>query len=98
MMRECTVQLRVYFLDEMSYDREQTEFRHEFSMNKKDQVTTRRWIVRCPACGKEAAYDGNPYRPFCSRGCKGIDLINWATESYRIEGKPEEDRADDESD
>lgn len=67
-------------------------------MNKDNQETTRRRIVRCPACGKETAYEGNPYRPFCSRGCKGIDLIHWATESYCIEGKPDEDRKDDESD
>lgn len=43
--------------------------------------------VRCPSCRKEVRFEGNPYRPFCSRGCKGLDLIHWASESYRIEGK-----------
>ncbi|HHO75553.1 MAG TPA: DNA gyrase inhibitor YacG [Deltaproteobacteria bacterium] len=42
-------------------------------------------MVRCPACKKMVTYDDNPFRPFCSRGCKGLDLINWADESYRIE-------------
>ncbi|MCU0577799.1 MAG: DNA gyrase inhibitor YacG [Desulfobacterota bacterium] len=54
--------------------------------------------VECPACGKEVPFEGNPCRPFCSRGCKGLDLVCWATEGYRIEGKTTEDRAEDESD
>jgi len=41
-------------------------------------------MIKCPACGKMVAYDNNPFRPFCSRGCKGEDLIKWADESYRI--------------
>jgi uncharacterized protein len=54
--------------------------------------------VRCPACGNKTPFAGNPYRPFCSRGCKGLDLIHWASESYRIEGKPEEDEKDENGD
>ena len=53
-------------------------------------------MVKCPACKKEAPFEGNPYRPFCSRGCKGLDLIGWASESYRIEGRPDEDNNNEE--
>jgi hypothetical protein len=53
-------------------------------------------MVRCPACKQEVPFDGNPYRPFCSRGCKGRDLIGWARESYRIEGRPVEDNNNEE--
>jgi uncharacterized protein len=52
-------------------------------------------IVRCPACKKEVPFEGNPYRPFCSRGCKGLDLIHWASDGYRIEGKTDEDGKDE---
>ncbi|MFN3398251.1 MAG: DNA gyrase inhibitor YacG [Sulfurimicrobium sp.] len=42
-------------------------------------------IVPCPACGKPIPYStGNPYRPFCSRRCKLIDLGQWANEEFRI--------------
>jgi endogenous inhibitor of DNA gyrase (YacG/DUF329 family) len=41
--------------------------------------------VRCPACGKHAAYSTeNPARPFCSVRCRSIDLGAWASESYRV--------------
>jgi uncharacterized protein len=39
---------------------------------------------RCPNCGKSAAWEGNPFRPFCSERCRLLDLGNWATEAYRI--------------
>jgi uncharacterized protein len=55
-------------------------------------------MVRCPACRREVPFEGNPHRPFCSRGCKGIDLISWANESYRVEGRPDKDKQDDEPD
>ena len=48
-------------------------------------------IVKCPSCGKEAPFEGNPFRPFCSRGCKGLDLIHWANESYRIQKNENDD-------
>ena len=53
--------------------------------------------VRCPSCGTLHAYStDNPYRPFCSKGCKAIDLGAWASESYRVEAKPTtEDLLDD---
>jgi uncharacterized protein len=48
-------------------------------------------MVRCPSCGETHPYKlDNPYRPFCSKGCKAIDLGAWATEQYRMEAKPNE--------
>jgi len=42
-------------------------------------------LVTCPTCGAQTEYtSANPYRPFCSRRCKLIDLGQWATENYRI--------------
>ena len=37
----------------------------------------------CPDCGQPTHPD---YRPFCSRGCKDRDLLNWLDEGYRIPG------------
>lgn len=53
--------------------------------------------VRCPGCGKTAAWQDNPHRPFCSERCQQIDLGHWADESYCIEGGPA-GRSDDEND
>ena len=41
--------------------------------------------ARCPICRKEVDFEKNPYRPFCSRRCKMIDLGAWFKEDYRIE-------------
>ncbi|HRH17722.1 MAG TPA: DNA gyrase inhibitor YacG [Aquabacterium sp.] len=50
-----------------------------------DKVLT----VRCPSCGVQHPYQlDNPYRPFCGKGCKAIDLGAWASEQYRVEAKP----------
>ncbi len=43
--------------------------------------------IRCPICKKEAFWDDNPFRPFCSERCKLIDLGKWASEDYRISGE-----------
>lgn len=53
--------------------------------------------VKCPQCRKEAPLAENPYRPFCSKRCKMIDLGVWATEGYRIPGEkaPEAEDEDD---
>ncbi|MBW4331089.1 DNA gyrase inhibitor YacG [Stakelama sp. CBK3Z-3] len=40
---------------------------------------------KCPLCG--AAVDSR-YAPFCSRGCRDRDLLNWLGESYRVAGRP----------
>ena len=45
--------------------------------------------VACPVCGKPAPFSpDNPHRPFCSERCRLTDLGGWASESYRIPGKP----------
>jgi uncharacterized protein len=43
--------------------------------------------VRCPICRKQARWQGNPHRPFCSERCKLQDLGAWATERYRVGGE-----------
>ncbi|WP_413785912.1 DNA gyrase inhibitor YacG [Aquabacterium sp.] len=54
-----------------------------------DAVDAKPLMVRCPSCGVMHAYrTDNPYRPFCSKGCKAIDLGAWASEAYRVEAKP----------
>ncbi len=40
--------------------------------------------IKCPVCGKTVEYGNNPWRPFCSRNCKIIDLWNWFHEYYSI--------------
>lgn len=41
--------------------------------------------IPCPNCGKQAsAGKANPWRPFCSRRCKLIDLGEWLAEEHRI--------------
>lgn len=43
---------------------------------------------KCPLCGKPT----NPeHKPFCSRGCKDRDLLNWLGEAYRVPMRDEED-------
>jgi hypothetical protein len=39
----------------------------------------------CPICGKPPSAD---YKPFCSRGCKDRDLLNWLGDGYRVPGEP----------
>lgn len=53
--------------------------------------------IKCPHCRKEASLTDNPYRPFCSKRCKMIDLGTWADEGYRIPGEraPEADDQDE---
>jgi endogenous inhibitor of DNA gyrase (YacG/DUF329 family) len=41
--------------------------------------------VRCPACAGKSLYSPhNPYRPFCSARCKGVDLGAWASEEFKL--------------
>lgn len=40
---------------------------------------------KCPVCGKPEAPD---FKPFCSRGCKDRDLLQWLGDGYRIPGPP----------
>jgi endogenous inhibitor of DNA gyrase (YacG/DUF329 family) len=41
-------------------------------------------LVKCPRCGKEAEYEGNEHRPFCSERCKLLDLGAWADGEYSL--------------
>lgn len=41
--------------------------------------------IKCPRCGHLTSFESaNPFRPFCSKRCKLIDLGAWADESYKI--------------
>jgi endogenous inhibitor of DNA gyrase (YacG/DUF329 family) len=40
----------------------------------------------CPICRQQTAWEGNPWRPFCSERCQVIDLGTWAAEQYRVPG------------
>jgi endogenous inhibitor of DNA gyrase (YacG/DUF329 family) len=42
---------------------------------------------RCPICKKEALWEDNLFRPFCSERCRLIDLGKWASDDYRIAGE-----------
>jgi len=48
--------------------------------------------VKCPRCGVLVQWEGNEWRPFCSKRCKLLDLGAWASEEYRVS----EDEASDE--
>lgn len=48
--------------------------------------------VNCPVCGKATLFHtGNRWRPFCSERCRITDLGAWASESYRIPARPDDD-------
>ncbi|RYY28336.1 MAG: DNA gyrase inhibitor YacG [Sphingomonadales bacterium] len=39
----------------------------------------------CPICGQPPTSE---FKPFCSRGCKDRDLLQWLGEGYRVPGEP----------
>jgi len=52
------------------------------------QKTAKQKIVSCPTCGKDIIWSKeNPWRPFCCKRCKLIDLGDWASETHRIKGE-----------
>jgi uncharacterized protein len=52
-------------------------------------------VVSCPTCGAATRFaPANPWRPFCSEACRGIDLGAWATERYRVQASPPADDDD----
>jgi uncharacterized protein len=51
--------------------------------------------VKCPECGKEADYEGNEFRPFCSERCKLLDLGAWADEKYALPAQSVEPNEED---
>ena len=59
------------------------------------QDTQRPLEVACPQCRKKVLWHAdNPYRPFCSKRCRLLDLGAWADESHRIAGEPAMDEGD----
>ncbi|WP_146688882.1 DNA gyrase inhibitor YacG [Bradyrhizobium canariense] len=42
----------------------------------------------CPICGKPAT---EASQPFCSDGCRKVDLNRWLSGSYAIPGTPNDD-------
>ena len=49
-------------------------------------------LVPCPACGTPAPFGvQHAFRPFCSKRCRVTDLGAWASESYRIPAREEDD-------
>jgi endogenous inhibitor of DNA gyrase (YacG/DUF329 family) len=44
---------------------------------------------RCPTCQKLTRKAEHPLFPFCSRGCKGRDLVDWANGKRAISQPPE---------
>lgn len=51
--------------------------------------------VNCPSCGDTVVWGpDSPYRPFCSKRCKLVDLGAWATEKYRV-AKPHNETDED---
>ncbi|NLX13962.1 MAG: DNA gyrase inhibitor YacG [Phycisphaerales bacterium] len=44
-------------------------------------------LMECPTCGRRVEYRSKtevPFRPFCCRRCKLIDLHKWLNEEYRV--------------
>ena len=49
-------------------------------------------LIKCPTCKKEIPWNSESiHRPFCSKRCQLIDLGQWADESNRIPGDPQDD-------
>jgi len=55
-------------------------------------------VVKCPTCRKEAQWENNPHRPFCSDRCQLIDLGAWTEERYRIPSEEMDSPASDDDD
>ena len=52
----------------------------------------------CPTCKTPTAWEGNPFKPFCSERCQTRDLGAWSSESYRVPEKPQEEEGEGWSD
>jgi len=44
--------------------------------------------LQCPICDNTLSAESHPYRPFCSKRCKLLDLSRWLSEDYRVAGEP----------
>ncbi|MFO7765500.1 MAG: DNA gyrase inhibitor YacG [Pelovirga sp.] len=51
--------------------------------------------IRCPYCGAETSWQGNPSRPFCSERCRLIDLGRWDNGEYVVPGEKQEENPAD---
>ncbi len=51
--------------------------------------------VKCPNCGKETYFEGNPFRPFCSQRCRFLDLGAWMSGTYRLAAEKQKDEGGD---
>jgi endogenous inhibitor of DNA gyrase (YacG/DUF329 family) len=40
--------------------------------------------IKCSICGKRVDYENNPWKPFCSKECKLVDLWNWFHKKYSL--------------
>ncbi|MDR9432345.1 MAG: DNA gyrase inhibitor YacG [Spiribacter sp.] len=55
--------------------------------------------VPCPQCNQPVEWsEASPFRPFCSRRCRLIDLGDWIDERNSIPGEPVDWMDDDEGD
>jgi uncharacterized protein len=52
-------------------------------------------IIKCPRCGKDTEFSGNPFRPFCSERCKQIDMGHWISGNYTIPEKSKDESEDE---
>ncbi|MBK8631048.1 MAG: DNA gyrase inhibitor YacG [Sphingomonadales bacterium] len=43
---------------------------------------------RCPLCGKPTRPE---HKPFCSRGCRNRDMINWLDGAYAVPELPDDE-------
>ncbi|MCF7530079.1 DNA gyrase inhibitor YacG [Neisseria lisongii] len=51
--------------------------------------------VKCPTCRTAVRWNADsPYRPFCSRRCKLIDLGEWANERYSVAAAEDDSLSD----
>jgi endogenous inhibitor of DNA gyrase (YacG/DUF329 family) len=51
--------------------------------------------VPCPTCGRPVEWSSrSPYRPFCSKRCRLIDLGEWIEEERRIPGQTHDDEGE----
>lgn len=57
-------------------------------------MTKQAVMARCPNCGERYEYrTDNPFRPFCSKRCKLIDLGRWFDGSHHIAGPEMDDES-----
>jgi uncharacterized protein len=51
-------------------------------------------MVKCPVCYQEKKWQGNAYRPFCSKRCSLIDLGKWSGGEYKISENISEEKSE----